>query len=188
MLKEEIRREVLARRNELGEKERQEKSKIIQEKVLGLEEFKKANTVMLYLNFGSEVETKWLIEKSLALGKRVVVPVTNFDEQNFDLVKFENFEELAENKFGILEPPLETGREVKPEELDLIIVPGIVFDEKGNRIGFGKAFYDEFLNSMKKKSPLIGLAFELQLLKELPIEKHDVKINNIITEKRIIIC
>ena len=181
-----MRREVLARRNDLPEKERLEKSKKIQERVFELEEFNLANTVMVYINFGSEVETKELIEKCLELGKKVAVPVTDFDEHNLDLVLFEDFEELEENRVGILEPPLETGREVNTKELDLIIVPGIVFDEKGNRIGFGKAYYDEFLHTLKKKVPLIGLAFKFQVVEEVPAEKHDVKMNKIVTEKKVI--
>lgn len=185
-MKEEIRREVLRKRNSLRREEIEERSKIIFENIYNLEEFENAKTVMTYINFGSEVSTKSFIEKCIRLRKRVVVPITNFEEKNIDLVYFENFDELSPNMFGILEPPFDNKREANQEDLDLIIVPGIAYDEKCNRVGFGKGYYDKFLSSLKKKILKIAPAFELQIVKAIPTDSSDVKMDKIITEERII--
>ncbi len=97
-----------------------------------------------------------------------------------------SWKELSIGSYGILEPRTEKIRKTRVEDIDLIIVPGVAFDKKGNRIGHGKGYYDRLLD--KTNATKIGLAFEFQLLKEIPTDKHDLPIDILITEKRIIKC
>jgi 5-formyltetrahydrofolate cyclo-ligase len=88
--------------------------------------------------------------------------------------------------FGILEPRKESARIFNPEEIDLVIVPGVAFDEHRNRIGFGAGFYDRFLESVRPSCAKIGIAFEFQIYDEVPVEEHDIPLDLVITEKRTI--
>ena len=77
-------------------------------------------------------------------------------------------------------------REFNPDKLDLVIVPGIAFDKKGHRIGYGYGYYDRFLKTIKKKAVKIGLAFDFQLIESIPEEEHDVPMNIVVTDKEIL--
>jgi 5-formyltetrahydrofolate cyclo-ligase len=97
------------------------------------------------------------------------------------------WDDLLSGTYGILEPSGSNGNEVESAALDLIIVPGVVFDRRGNRIGHGKGYYDQLL---RKTSTIIsiGLLFECQLVNYIPVEEHDVRVRKIITEKRVLDC
>ena len=85
-----------------------------------------------------------------------------------------------------MEPKKKFFRPVSPEDIDLVIVPGIAFDRSGERIGYGMGFYDRFLKKIRKDTSSIGLAYEFQIVDDIPSEETDVKVNKIITEKRVI--
>ena len=181
-----IRRRILKLRNSLSPEERREKSKQIKEKLFTLFAFKTAKAVLLYAAKGSEVETKEMIEEALSSGKKVGLPIVSEKDLLFSQIL--EFKELSPSVFGILEPK-KRYRPLPLERIDLVIVPGIAFDPKGNRLGFGRGFYDRFLSKISKRILKIGLAFELQVISEsLPSHRRDVAVNKIITEKRVIIC
>ncbi len=181
-MKQKIRKAILEERNKLTEKDIKEKSKQIKSKLFSLPEFKKAKTVMLFASFGTEVFTHDMIKEALK-HKQVAVPVVKGD--NLIASKIIDFNDLnKKSKFGILEPS--KIKEVDINEIDLVIVPGVAFDCAGYRIGYGKGYYDKFLNDFEKEK--VALAFELQIQKELPNEDHDVVVDKIVTEKRIIRC
>jgi 5-formyltetrahydrofolate cyclo-ligase len=96
--------------------------------------------------------------------------------------------ELTLGPWGILEPKGEFYRPFPLEEIDVVIVPGVAFDERGNRLGFGRGFYDKFLRRLSERVSFVALAFELQVVRRLPSQSHDVAVDYIITEKRIIKC
>ena len=96
----------------------------------------------------------------------------------------ERWDDLKISSYGILEPKKDKIKNISSDKIDLIIVPGVAFDLKGNRMGHGKGYYDRFLNLVKSTS--IGLAFEFQIIENIPVESHDKPIDMIITEKRII--
>jgi 5-formyltetrahydrofolate cyclo-ligase len=127
-----------------------------------------------------------MIKDCLANKKNVIVPITDKKNKRLILSKLEKWDDLSPGVYNILEPRKEKIKEASIDEIDLIIVPGVGFDEKGNRIGHGIGFYDKLLKDSKSK--FIGLAFEFQVIKNIPIEKHDIKMDKIVTEKRIIIC
>ena len=130
-----------------------------------------------------------MIKKALENGKRVIVPISEIEERNLSLSELKDYDsELEPGTFNILEPKREFRRLVSPDELDLIIVPGVAFDPSGNRLGRGMGFYDRFLKKVKDNIPIIGLAYDFQVLEKIPANKTDIKVNKIITERRITEC
>ena len=182
--KEKIRRRILKLRNSFSAEERREKSERIKEKLFTFFEFKTAKVILLYAAKGSEVETEEMIEEALSSGKKVGLPLTKGKGLLFSQIF--SYEELSPSTLGILEPKKE--RPIPLDKVDLVVIPGIAFDAKGNRIGFGRGFYDRFLSRIPKRILKIGLAFELQVVETIPEGLTDIPVDKIITEKRIIDC
>lgn len=183
-----LRKEKLDLRDGLNQKQIDEKSKIIEENLLQLEEVEKGLNIFIYVNFRSEVKTISAIEKLIKQSKKVAVPITYVKEKRLDAILIENIsKDLVPGYCGILEPEkkLCINKIVRPEDIDVIVLPGSVFDERGGRFGYGGGFYDRFLES-NPKAIRIGLAFELQIVREAPIKEHDEILDYIITERRII--
>lgn len=177
-MKKSLRKEILEKRDNLGGIK--EKSRIIKEKLFNSEEYQNSKTVMFYVSFISEVYTHDMIKEALR-DKIVVVP--KLKGNCLIPCRIDSFNELDfKNEYGILEPSGVNG--IDKDKIDLVIVPGVVFDKEGYRIGYGKGCYDIFLEGMKSKK--IGLAFDAQVVDALPTEKHDVRMDKTITEKRII--
>ncbi len=177
-----LREQILNQRELLDKNEHRLKS----DKIFKLLKKKKififSKKICLYVDKGKEVTTKNIILYCIQQNKNVFLPFINSEKLFFS--KINSLNDLVIGKFNILEPK---DRFKTKEELDLIIVPGLVFDKKGNRIGHGKGYYDSFL----KKHPnatKIGLAFEDQINKKFLVEDHDIPMDFIITEKRIINC
>jgi len=182
-MKDNIRKELKKIRNNLSKEYVLDKSKIIERYLFELKEFKKSSTVLFYVSYNNEVFTHDMIKRCLG-EKEIVVPISNTKNKTLILSKLENWENLHEGPYGILEPRKII--EVFPENLDLIIVPGVGFDEKGNRLGHGKGYYDKLLQKTNAKK--IGLAFECQIVNQIPTDENDIPVDMIITEKRIINC
>ena len=186
MSKEEIRKRILSLRDSQTEEEMRSKSELIQKRLFNLPEFKKAKTIMFYVATRSEVRTEQMIKVALKQGERVVVPISDVKNRKLILSELKDFDELEPGTFNILEPKKEFIRRVSPEEIDLVITPGIAFDKDGDRIGYGMGFYDNFLSSLKKRIPVVGLAYELQMVDDIPVNDKDVTVDKIVTEERII--
>ncbi len=185
-MKEKIRANALKKRCNLSERERAIKSRAIIQRVLSLQEIKRAECISCYAGVNSEVRTLSLISQLLASSKKVAVPAV-VDRERMEMYQIESLDELEKNN-GFIEPRGEFRRFCGPERIDAVLVPGIAFDEKGHRIGYGKGYYDRFMKRLRKGIPLIGLAFECQIVKKIPVEEHDVRLEKIITEKRTINC
>lgn len=183
--KQKIRTSLLNRRISMLPSEWRRASDAITEKVLNLPEIKDAHVIHSYLsaNEKKEADTFVMIEHLLEKGKTVVVPViADFKKSKLRHVKLDSLEHLTVNKWGIPEP--KQGPEVAAEKIDLIIVPMAGGDKNKNRIGYGKGFYDSFLKNIKK--PKIGLCFDEGIKDHVPVEEHDVQLDFIVTEDRII--
>lgn len=158
--------------------------------LMQLPEYRHSHTVMWYLNHRSELPTHHAILEALANGKRIVIPYCESGRLN--LWQLCALHELVPGSYGILEPPKErwgeSNRRINPVELDLIVVPGLGFDRRGNRLGNGQGYYDRFLNLVRPQTSLIALCYESQLFDEVPVGPHDVPVHKIITEKRIYAC
>ena len=155
-----------------------EKSRIIQEKVLTYSAIKQANSVFLYLSFGSEVETLFLAKELLAMGKRVAVPRCNPKTRTMVAVEIQDLAQLRTGAYGILEPD-HHGTEIPKTELDVVLVPALAFDRDGFRLGYGGGYYDKFLADFSGKT--IGLAFSDCVVDRLPRETFDLPVDTIIT-------
>jgi 5-formyltetrahydrofolate cyclo-ligase len=186
-LKKEIRREVLRKRDNLYLQDRINLSKEIFDNLLSLEEFSKAKVIHFFLTTKSEVLTEDAIRRSLSLGKSVVVPVTEKGHKRIFLSGLEDYDkELTLTPHGILEPKREFRRHVALHDVDLMILPGVAFDTAGHRIGYGAGYYDRLLEETDMRPFLIAPAFELQIVDNIPVGSHDIRVDKIITEKRVI--
>lgn len=176
-----LRKKVLAVRDSMLPSQRTAKSRQIEERLFSLPEVKAARAIMFFASFRSEVETVPMIRRALDDGKRVILPKVR--EKELELFEIKNFDkDVSPGAWGILEPCETTP--AKLNELDIIIVPGAAFDERGNRLGYGAGFYDKLLFEFKK--PTVALAFELQIVPAAPAAAHDVPIKKIVTEQRVI--
>jgi len=184
--KSQLRKKILKLRNSIPEKERRKKSEKIYKNLLKLNEFIKAKTIMLFANFGSEPDTKKIIIQSLKLKKKVLLPKVISDGKIMPMEIKNYYRDLKPGFHNILEPFRKT-KKVKEKNIDLVFVPGVVFDLNGNRIGYGKGYYDNFL----KKIPLkkrIGISFECQIVKKFNFSKKDLPVSKLVTEKGVKIC
>ncbi|MBO7431662.1 MAG: 5-formyltetrahydrofolate cyclo-ligase [Elusimicrobia bacterium] len=161
-------------------------SNIILSKIKKLKEYQDSQIVMFYLSYGSEVVTDAMINEFLSDGKEVAVPVIqNPGDGIMTAVKINKLEDCFDKVYGIRQPEFDENEVVSKEDIDLIFVPGIVFDVNGYRVGYGKGYYDRWLEGTDV-SKRIGLAFEVQLTDKIPNGKYDLPVGRILTEKRII--
>lgn len=183
--KQQIREQAHANRKAQPDKEAL--SQTICEKFAGLEEYARAKTVMFYVDVRTEVRTRQYFPTALTHGKRIVVPYCI--EGELELFHLESMDELSIGMYKILEPreDLRTlpAKRIQPEELDLVMVPGVAFDRSGARMGHGFGYYDKLLEHVRPDAPLAALAFECQLFPEIPTQPHDVFMDYILAETAI---
>lgn len=186
-MKRTLKQEIFSKRSHLSGQYTKEKSAIVKNKLYSLPEFKKAKSILFYASFNNEVDTQEIIRELLnKKEKNIIVPYVEKNNPILQLSELHSFDELEPKTFDILEPKKNFTRDFNPEKLDLIIVPGLVFFKDGHRIGYGYGYYDRFLRTLRKKPVKIGLAFDFQIAEKIPHEEHDVPMDIIITEKRII--
>ena len=185
--KQALRRRVLARRGALTEAEHAEASRKIVQRVAGLGEFQEAETVLLFASFGDEVDTWGLMRQAAAAGKRVVLPRVKKRKPDMELRVVTDFgEQLEPGAMGIMEP-VEECPEVRRAELDLIVLPGVAFDLTGGRLGYGGGYYDRLMGGLAEdgcRPALVAIAFEVQIVDEVPMGEGDVRVPLIVTEER----
>ena len=184
-MKQAIRKKHLEKRKSLSAESLGQKSKKLASLLFETAEFKNARCIMAFVSINGEPETRGIIEEAWRQGKKVCVPTTDFAANEMMPVQINSFAELEEKKFGLPEPKSHE-KKVAVGEIDLVLVPGVAFDERGNRIGYGKGFFDRFLAGSKVTA--VGLCFEQHLEKELPCEAHDCRVGKIVTEERVIGC
>jgi 5-formyltetrahydrofolate cyclo-ligase len=179
-----------ARKNRVAQKNKDDVSRVICEKFVALPAYAAAKTVMWYVDAGSEVRTRHTLPAALTHGKRVVVPWCVVETNTLELFWLEDMSELVEGAYKILEPKEDLRRlpakVVRPEDLDLVMVPGTAFDLNGGRMGQGKGYYDRLLTTARRDAPLVGMAFDCQIFDEIPVAPHDVFMDLVLTETRTI--
>jgi len=186
--KKNLRQKILALRDALHSEERQKKSASIHQHLFSLPEFVTAQSVAFFVSFKSEVLTESMIREALALPKVVAVPTTDLTNRRLLFSRIMDYTgDLAPGTWGILEPRPDRVSPLALAEIDLVITPGAVFDQKGQRIGYGGGFYDGLLKSFHK--PAVALAYAVQMVEEVPtVSGHDEPVDIIITEEGIIRC
>lgn len=167
-------------------------SRIICERFMAQPAYQQAETVMWYLHCRSEVRTAQALRSELTTARRIVIPYCTHDGQGqnkLGLWRLEHMEELVPGRWGILEPAQsrwgEAGKEVAPECLDCVMVPGVGFDRQGGRLGNGAGYYDRLLTSLRSDAVLTAVCYESQLFEHIVMAPHDVFMDFVITEKTI---
>lgn len=170
-MKNKIRKEYLEKRNHIMN--RDEKSRAIFRKLKNNPRYQSSSVVAIYKSFGSEVDTNLIIQYSYECGKIVCFPRVEGEEIHFcKTLKDDSFEK---SRYGIDEPFPNRSNQILP---DFVIVPGIVFDEKGGRIGYGKGYYDRFFQ--KHSAYKVGICFTEQLIDQVPMDSHDIYMDLVI--------
>ncbi len=177
LTKPKIRSKIILKLKTQKEEDRKRKSRIIKKRLFQSLIFRKAKNVMFYISFGGEVDTREMIEQAKKLGKLIAVPVCRLKRTILPCV-WDARARLEKGRYGILEPAQKRFLEIKA--LDLVIVPGVAFDRRGNRLGRGKGYYDNFLRRLPQDTPSIGLAFDFQILPNLPATPTDVSVRRVI--------
>ena len=181
-----LRTQILAARDTLLAEERQEKSRAITDRLLALPAFSACRSVFTYVSFRSEVETLPLIAHCLSRGVTISVPLTLPAEHRLLAPAITDVSRDLAPGYCSIPEPLQTLPLVDPASIEVVLVPGSVFDVHGGRLGYGGGYYDRFLQGASPQALRIGLAFDLQVVAAVPLESHDQQLDYLITETRTI--
>ena len=179
--KKKIRKDVLAIRDALPRPVREALSITICKNFTALDTVVKSSAIMIFLSFGSEVRTDYIIEWLWQQKKRVLAPLCKPETREMAVYAIKTFDDVAPGYFGIREPKQDILKPVAKQGIDLIAVPAAAFDRRGHRVGYGGGYYDRFLADMDV--PKIGLAFSCQLVPKVPSDRFDQPVQGIVTEK-----
>ncbi len=188
MTKEELRKKILSKRFKMSQREVQAKSEVICSSLISSELFREAKIIALYSPIKKEVRTEDVFTAAKSEGKIVGFPVSNSDNIEITYFEVDDMSELLEGTYGIMEPSTDTKKMIMDSDIDLIIIPGVAFDERGFRIGYGGGYFDRLLEKDDIKATTIALAFDTQVVLRIPEESHDMRVNFIFTENRKIKC
>lgn len=183
--KERLRRRILLVREQQIPREVETKSLKITETLTQLPEYRKARVIASYVEKGNEVQTRPLIRKALASGKKVLVPIVNKESRSLVFSEIKRLDELAPGSFDIPEPKPEYRRLTDMEATELVLVPGIAWDLDGYRVGWGKGYFDIVLKRLPDKSVAAGLAYDLQVVDRVPRAQFDLPVDMVVTETRV---
>lgn len=183
-MKQELRNYFKTQRNNIDSQTRADFSKKAIELFLSSDLYKSAKTIMIYIPIGKETDTQEIINKCFEDNKTLLLPVTDTNSFNLDAVLYTKQTTLEKGAFSVMEPKNKIV--VNKSTIDLVIVPGVAFSQKGARIGYGKGCYDRFLKGMSAIK--VGLCYDFQLTALIKPDTHDEEMNYIITDKKIYNC
>jgi 5-formyltetrahydrofolate cyclo-ligase len=170
-------------REGLSTEDKDKRDRAIYNNIIQSKEFIEAKCIFIYVSYKNEVDTHTIIKTALSEGKIVCVPKIISLKEGMKVLKIRDFDELKASSYGILEPEqvLEENI-VSPWNIDLVYTPGVAFDLKGGRIGYGGGFYDRFLSSLKKQVPKFALAYSFQIFQNVPMDENDQRVDGVISE------
>ena len=183
-----MRRTILAKRGQISDETRRMKSKLIVERLLQHPLYQQCQYLFTFVPFGHEVNIRPLIEQAKKDGKKVAIPHVDTVRKEMTIYQFEGWDRLVPGVYGILEPDPLQSQKVIPDHLDLILVPGVGFDRKGGRLGYGGGFYDRFIAKFSASPFLLAPCFAEQMVDQIPLEQHDFRVDFVITDREIINC
>jgi 5-formyltetrahydrofolate cyclo-ligase len=183
--KKNLRQAILHKRDAISRAARSAASQTILEQVWGMPQCAQANVVLTYLGFGSEIETQPFFERIIASGKIAVLPRVDTASQSLVLHSVRSTTELVTSKWGIREPTAKAPI-VTISAVDFVLVPGVAFDRRGNRLGYGRGYYDKLLSAVNPALARVSAAFSCQIVDRVPVDLHDQKTHCIITENEMI--
>lgn len=185
--KREIRNNIIKIREGMPEETVADKTKAIENRLFEFANFLEANITLLYVNKDYEVKTDKILKRSFEYNKIVVLPAFDVNHVRMKLLKVDDLKSnLVQGPRGVLEPDGRLCKKVPIDCIDIAIIPGIVFDEKGARIGSGTGFYDRFIPKLPITTRKVALSMEEQIVPQVPMESHDKHVDIIVTDKRII--
>ncbi len=183
-VKSELRKEVKAQRRSIADKKSSDKR--IADLLFKSEFYINADTILTYVSLPDEIETDYIIENALLNNKRVAVPYCVDDNGHMEFYLVNSLNDLQAGSFGVREPDINKCKRLDTFEHSIIIVPALCFDKNGYRLGYGKGYYDRFLQNYPFIS--VGLCYNSLVKTQLPTDEHDQRVNCIITEDRILSC
>jgi 5-formyltetrahydrofolate cyclo-ligase len=183
MPKSALRTRMLASRHHLLDREQVLAGDLIQGALTALPEYAAAGSVALYAAFRGEVPTAGLIRQALSAGKQVLLPAVEGDGLVFRRIDSDAC--LVRGKYGIPEPGASC-QAVGLEAIELFVIPGVAFDLQGHRVGYGRGYYDRALHRFESKGKFIGVCYDFQLVEQIAGEPHDVIMDWVITERRVV--
>lgn len=182
-----LRKSILKKRDSIEPFLRYKKDELIIDRLTELKEFKEAKVILLYVSVRSEPDTRALIRDCLIAQKRIFLPRINKEKGELEIREISSIDQLKKGPYGIPEPDQDSPlRDIN--EAELIIVPGVAFDRRGGRIGYGAGYYDKLLTGLKKEIPVVAIAYDDQIVEEIPLEPHDKLVDLIITDREVIYC
>lgn len=169
-------------KDEMADKQAQ-----IEQNLLEFANFREAQLSLLYIGRSSEIPTEKIIRDSLEMKKGIVLPSFSDARNAINLLRIHNYDtDLIKGEDGILEPNPETCKKVNLDQIDIAVIPGLAFDEKGGRLGFGESFYNRLIAKLPETTRKISIAFEEQVADHIQMESRKYNLDIIITDKRII--
>jgi len=185
--KNSLRQEVLAKRDAISQATRQAYTVDLLVNISSLPEWKKANTVLLYLGIKTEFDPTPLVEAALSMEKMVVLPRILKAENRLEIRQIQSLDQdLVSGVWGLREPDPSSCPEIEPAKLDFVLVPGVAFDLQGNRMGYGAGFYDRLLSDQRLVAPRISAFFSEQLVDQVPHEAHDLPVDIMVMPRQIL--
>lgn len=185
--KRELRESIATTLGEIPEQELIEKQKTVEDKLFEFANFLEAKIALLYLNKDLEISSLSIIERSLMMNKIIVLPFTDTAQPKSHLFKIDDVaRDIITDADGNMRPDTENCKKVPIDCIDIAIVPGLAFDEKGGRIGSGDGYYDLLIPKLPATARKVSVALEEQLVAQVPMESHDKYVDIIITDSRVI--
>ena len=185
--KTQIRDDISQKISAMPESERVEKTRAIENRLFEFANFLESKIALLYVNTDNEVPTESIIKRSYDYNKIVVLPAYDPEKFEMNLMKVDHFaKDLVPGPRKVLEPDAKRCKAVPMDRIDIAILPGLAFDEKGGRIGTGRGYYDRLIPRLAITTRKVALTFEDQIVAQIPMESHDKHVDIIITDKRII--
>ncbi len=185
--KRELRDKIRKMLGELSDKERQAKTEKIEEQLFGFANFMESKVSLLYADSTSGLDPREILKRCLDQHKIVVLPAFDKEKFRMELMKVDSLDaDMKRKSRGFPEPDERRCKKVPVDRLDIAIIPGLAFDEKGSRIGSGEGYYDRFIPQLSATTRKVALAFEEQIVQQVPMQSHDKHVDIVITDERII--
>lgn len=183
----EIRNDFKTMFGKISDKDLSKRTKLIENNLFELANFLESSIALLYMGKEGEVASNSILERCFELKKIVVLPAFNNEKYDMKLMKVDNLKtDLMLGKRGVLEPDINRCKIVPIESIDIAIIPGLAFDEKGGRVGTGEGYYDRFIPKLSNTTRKVALALDKQIIQQVPMDSHDKHVDIIVTDERII--
>ncbi len=164
-----------------------EKQTIIENNLMKFANFMESKTALLYTERSSEIPTGNIIRQCLEIRKEIVIPFISSSKHSINLFKINDFDkDLVKRKLNMLEPNPNTCKKIFVDHIDIAVIPGLAFDEKGGRLGFGNGFYNRLITKLPETTRKISIAFEEQIAQHIQMDSRKYSVDIIITDKRVI--